>query len=123
MNRALPRLQKRDSTEVFKCRKPSRQIEQSSRLKDTQISPQTPIFHPKHHKSPKLQGAENLFSRRTDFFRKVNEIYFHSEQNFSSPVFGPKSGIFSDLLLKNTTALFSIPQKTKLNFEPEKRWF
>ncbi|MCM1420789.1 MAG: hypothetical protein NC224_05260, partial [Bacteroides sp.] len=76
MNQTLPRLQKRDSTEVFESQKSSRQTEQSDRLKDIEFQPQTHLFHPKAHKKPKLQGAENLFTRYTDFFRKVNEIYF-----------------------------------------------
>ncbi|MCM1422102.1 MAG: hypothetical protein NC224_12000 [Bacteroides sp.] len=79
-----------------------------------------PRFHPKAQQKPKLQGAENLFPRRTDFLRKVNEIYFQGEQNFQSPFFGLKSGFFSNLLLKNTTALFSMLRKTKMDFEPEK---
>ncbi|MCM1313592.1 MAG: hypothetical protein NC252_11930, partial [Roseburia sp.] len=68
MNRTLPRLQKRDSTATFEPRKSSGQKEQSTRLKDTQISLQTCLFHPKPHKSPNFQGEVNLFSRRTDFF-------------------------------------------------------
>ncbi|MCM1420455.1 MAG: hypothetical protein NC224_03560, partial [Bacteroides sp.] len=80
-------------------------------------------FHPKAHKKPKLQGAENLFSRHIDFLRKVNKIYFQGEQNFQSPFFGPKSGVFPNHVLKKTAAAFSMPQKTKMDFGPEKRQF
>ncbi|MCM1312942.1 MAG: hypothetical protein NC252_08615 [Roseburia sp.] len=121
MNRTLPRLQKRDSTEGFKPRKQSRQIEQSDRLKDIEFQPQTHLFSQKVPKNPKLQGAENLFPRHTDFFRKVNEIYFQGAQNFQSPFFGPKSGIFPNHVLKKTATAFSMPRKTKMDFEPEKR--
>ncbi|MCM1313280.1 MAG: hypothetical protein NC252_10335, partial [Roseburia sp.] len=71
----------------------------------------------------KLQGAENLFSRHTDFFRKVNEIYFQGEQNFQSPFFGSKSGVFPNHFLKKTATAFSMLRKTKMDFEPEKRRF
>ncbi|MCM1422058.1 MAG: hypothetical protein NC224_11775, partial [Bacteroides sp.] len=91
MNRDLPRSQKRDSTATSNPQNPSGQTEQSARLKDIKTQPQTCLFHPKAHKSPKLQGAENLFTRHTDFFRKVNEFYFQGAQNFQSPFFGPKS--------------------------------
>ncbi|MCM1347149.1 MAG: hypothetical protein NC206_08700, partial [Bacteroides sp.] len=67
MNRTLPRSQKRDSTEVFESRKPSGQTEQSIRPKDIQISSETRLFSPKVPQNPKLQGAENLFPRHTDF--------------------------------------------------------
>ncbi|MCM1312756.1 MAG: hypothetical protein NC252_07675 [Roseburia sp.] len=78
-------------------------------------------FSPKAQQNPKLQGAENLFLRRTDFFRKVNKIYFQGEQNFQSPFFGPKSGIFPNYFLGKTATAFFMPRKTKMNFEPEKR--
>ncbi|MCM1311889.1 MAG: hypothetical protein NC252_03185 [Roseburia sp.] len=123
MNRTLPRLQKRDSTEVFESRKQSGQIEQSMRLKDIQNPLKTHLFHLKAHKKSKLQGAENLFPRHTDFFRKVNEFYFQGEQNFQSPFFGPKSGVFPKHFLKKTTAAFSLSRKTKMDFEPGKRQF
>ncbi|MCM1312448.1 MAG: hypothetical protein NC252_06070, partial [Roseburia sp.] len=71
----------------------------------------------------KLQGAENLFVRRTDFFRKVNKIYFQGEQNFQSPFFGSKSGVFPNYSLRKTAAGFSMLRKTKMDFEPEKRLF
>ncbi|MCM1312427.1 MAG: hypothetical protein NC252_05960 [Roseburia sp.] len=90
MNRALPRLQKRDSTEVSEPRISSEQIEQSARLKDKQNSLQTHHFPQKAQQNPKLQGAENFFTRRTDFLRKVLKKYFQGERNFSSPFFGPK---------------------------------
>ncbi|MCM1346670.1 MAG: hypothetical protein NC206_06255 [Bacteroides sp.] len=90
MNRTLPRLQKRDSTEVFEPRKSRRQTEQSTRLKDIKIQPQTHQFRPKVPKKSKLQGAENLFPRHTDFFRKAHKIYFQGAQNFQSPFFGPQ---------------------------------
>ncbi|MCM1346514.1 MAG: hypothetical protein NC206_05465, partial [Bacteroides sp.] len=89
MNRTLPRLQKRDSTATSNLQNSSGQIGQFNRLKDIEIQPQKHHFHPKPHKSPKLQGAENLFPRRTDFFRKVNKIYFQGAQNFQSLFFGP----------------------------------
>ncbi|MCM1421994.1 MAG: hypothetical protein NC224_11440, partial [Bacteroides sp.] len=82
MDRTPPRLQKHDSTEVFESRKQSGQIEQSIRLKDIQNPLKTHLFHPKAHKKSKLQGAENLFPRHTDFLRKVNKIYFQGAQNF-----------------------------------------
>ncbi|MCM1420747.1 MAG: hypothetical protein NC224_05050, partial [Bacteroides sp.] len=63
------------------------------------------------------------FPRHTDFFHKVNKIYFQGAQNFQSPFFGLKSGIFPNRLFKNTTALFSMPRKTKMDFEPGKRLF
>ncbi|MCM1346701.1 MAG: hypothetical protein NC206_06410, partial [Bacteroides sp.] len=63
------------------------------------------------------------FPRRTDFFRKVNKIYFQGEQNFQSPFFGPKSGIFPNHCLKKKKINFSMPRKTKMDFEPEKRQF
>ncbi|MCM1311763.1 MAG: hypothetical protein NC252_02525, partial [Roseburia sp.] len=66
------------------------------------------------------QGAENLFSRRTDFLRKVNKIYFQGEQNFQSLFFGSKSGIFPNRFLKKKEINFSMPRKTKMDFEPEK---
>ncbi|MCM1312541.1 MAG: hypothetical protein NC206_10055, partial [Bacteroides sp.] len=123
MNRALPRLQKRDSTEVFEPRKQRGQTEQSDRLKDIEIQPETHLFSPKVPQNPKLQGAENLFPRHTDFLRKVNEIYFQGAQNFQSPLFGPKSGIFPNHVLKKTATAFSMLRKTKMDFEPEKRLF
>ncbi|MCM1312115.1 MAG: hypothetical protein NC206_02020 [Bacteroides sp.] len=120
MNRTLPQLQKRDSTEGFDTRKPSRQIEQFTRLKDIYFSFKTHLSHPKAHKKPKLQGAENLFTRYTDFLRKVNEIYFQGAQNFQSLFFGPKPGIFPNHFPKKTTTVFSMLRKTKMDFEPEK---
>ncbi|MCM1347341.1 MAG: hypothetical protein NC206_09690 [Bacteroides sp.] len=123
MNRTLPRLQKRDSTEGFKPQKQRRQIEQSDRLKDIEIQPQTHLLSPKVPKNPKLQGAENLFPRHTDFFRKVHKIYFQGEQDFQSPFFDPKSGIFPFHILRKTATVFSTLRKTKMDFEPGKRQF
>ncbi|MCM1347110.1 MAG: hypothetical protein NC206_08505, partial [Bacteroides sp.] len=80
-------------------------------------------FHPKAQQNPKLQGAENLFPRHTDFLRKAHEIYFQGAQNFQSPFFGPKSGIFPNHFLRKTATGFSMLQKTKMDFEPEKRQF
>ncbi|MCM1347229.1 MAG: hypothetical protein NC206_09110, partial [Bacteroides sp.] len=71
----------------------------------------------------KLQGAENLFPRYTDFFRKAHKIYFQGEQNFQSPFFGPKWGIFQNRVLKKRATVFSTLRKTKINSEPEKRLF
>ncbi|MCM1422170.1 MAG: hypothetical protein NC224_12360, partial [Bacteroides sp.] len=68
----------------------------------------------------KLQGAENLFPRHTDFLRKVNKIYFQGEQNFQSPFFGAKSGIFPNHFLKKKEINFSMLRKTKMDFESEK---
>ncbi|MCM1313660.1 MAG: hypothetical protein NC206_10870, partial [Bacteroides sp.] len=79
--------------------------------------------HPKAQQNPKLQGAENLFSRHTDFFRKVNEIYFQGEQNFQSPFFGLKSGFFPNYFLLKTATGFSTLRKTKMDFEPGERLF
>ncbi|MCM1313356.1 MAG: hypothetical protein NC252_10730 [Roseburia sp.] len=61
MNRALPRLQKRDSTATSNSQNPSGQKEQSDRLKDIENQPKTHLSHPKAQQNPKLQGAENLF--------------------------------------------------------------
>ncbi|MCM1313254.1 MAG: hypothetical protein NC252_10205, partial [Roseburia sp.] len=63
------------------------------------------------------------FARRTDFFRKVNKIYFQGAQNFQSPFFGSKSGIFPNHSLKKTAAAFSMLRKTKMDSVPEKRQF
>ncbi|MCM1346246.1 MAG: hypothetical protein NC206_04105, partial [Bacteroides sp.] len=67
MNRTLPRLQKRDSTATFETRKLSGQTEQFARLKDIQFQAKTHPFSPKVPQKSKLQGAENLFPRHTDF--------------------------------------------------------
>ncbi|MCM1313072.1 MAG: hypothetical protein NC252_09275, partial [Roseburia sp.] len=83
----------------FEPRISSGQIEQSARLKDIENQPKTHLSHPKAQQNPKLQGAENLFPRRTDFLRKVNKIYFQGEQNFQCPFFDPKSGIFPNHVL------------------------
>ncbi|MCM1312272.1 MAG: hypothetical protein NC252_05160 [Roseburia sp.] len=123
MNRTLPRLQKRDSTATSNPQNSSRQIEQSIQPKDIKIPSQTCLPHPKAHKSPKLQGAENLFTRHTDFFRKVHEIYFQGAQNFQSPFFDPKSGIFQNHSLIRIAVPFSMLRKTKMEFEPGKRQF
>ncbi|MCM1311776.1 MAG: hypothetical protein NC206_04995 [Bacteroides sp.] len=120
MNRTLPRLQKRDSTEVFKSRKPSRQTEQSDRLKDIKFQPKTHLFHPKAQQNSKLQGAENLFPRHTDFLRKVNKIYFQGAQNFQSPFFGSKSGVFPNHPLERIATGFSMLRKTKMDFDGRK---
>ncbi|MCM1346488.1 MAG: hypothetical protein NC206_05335, partial [Bacteroides sp.] len=61
--------------------------------------------------------------RRTDFLRKVLKKYFQGERNFSSPFFGPKSGIFQNRPLKKTATNFYMPRKTKMDFKPEKRPF
>ncbi|MCM1347382.1 MAG: hypothetical protein NC206_09895, partial [Bacteroides sp.] len=63
------------------------------------------------------------FPRHTDFLRKVNKIYFQGAQNFQSPFFGLKSGVFQNHPLKKTATAFSTLQKTKINSEPEKRQF
>ncbi|MCM1313399.1 MAG: hypothetical protein NC252_10950, partial [Roseburia sp.] len=123
MNRTPPRLQKRDSTEGFEPKILSRQIEQSDRLKDSYNQAKMRQFSPKAQQKPKLQGAENLFPRRTDFFRKAHKIYFQGEQNFQSPFFGPKSGVFQDHLLKKKEINFSMLRKTKMDSGPEKRQF
>ncbi|MCM1313702.1 MAG: hypothetical protein NC252_12485 [Roseburia sp.] len=80
-------------------------------------------FHPKAQQKPKLQGAENFFTRYTNFLRKVNEIYFQGAQNFQSPFFGSKSDFFQNHPLKKTTISFSMPRKTKMDFESGKRQF
>ncbi|MCM1313177.1 MAG: hypothetical protein NC252_09815 [Roseburia sp.] len=82
-----------------------------------------PRFHPKAQQNPKLQGAENLFLRHTDFLRKVHKIYFQGAQNFQSLFFGPKSGIFLNHVLKKKEIGFYILRKTKMDFKPEKRQF
>ncbi|MCM1311363.1 MAG: hypothetical protein NC252_00480 [Roseburia sp.] len=123
MNRTLPRLKKRDSTATSNPQNSSGQIEQFNRLKDIEIQPKPHLSHPKVQQNPKLQGAENLFPRHTDFFRKAHKIYFQGAQNFQSPFFGPKSGIFPNHALKKTTTIFSMPRKTKMDSEPEKRQF
>ncbi|MCM1421243.1 MAG: hypothetical protein NC224_07580, partial [Bacteroides sp.] len=56
-------------------------------------------------------------------FRKAHKIYFQGEQNFQSPFFGSKSGIFPNHFLKKTATAFFMSRKTKMDFEPEKIQF
>ncbi|MCM1311821.1 MAG: hypothetical protein NC252_02820 [Roseburia sp.] len=77
-------------------------------------------FRPKAQQNPKLQGAENFFTRRTDFLHKVLKKNFQGERIFLSPFFGPKSGIFQNHLLKKKETGFSMLRKTKMDFKPEK---
>ncbi|MCM1346187.1 MAG: hypothetical protein NC206_03780 [Bacteroides sp.] len=69
---------------------------------------------------PKLQGAENLFSAHSNFLRKAHKIYFQGAPVLKSPVFGPKSGAFSNHLLKKRETSFSTLRKTKMDFDLEK---